>query len=385
MFRWRNLFGVPLCCAATLAVAQAPARPTDPVFVRAQALVSDGNGVAGRALIDSVIASTQPTARLYPEALFWRASLASNAADAESDYKHIVVDYPLAPQAEDALLRLAQLELARGDRDGALGHLQRIPRDYPRSKSLARASYWTARVLFEKSDIPGACAANTNALAQADASEVELKNQIQYQGQRCPASAAVASVSSPTTGTASNTPATSVTATTVASGTVANASTSVNTSNASSTTATSVTPSEKKKPAVVDSVPASVSTVSAAPKPVVQQQRPKPPIEANDSKPSIVDPAKAPKAVEKVATKPTAAAARTTEYSVQVAAYSHKPDADKLAATLSKRGYSARVDGSVAPFRVRIGRYATENEAEDALKKMKASHMEGFVTRAPER
>lgn len=198
MFRCGILAGAFASCAATMAVAQTTTRPTDPVFVRAQALVSDGNGVAGRALIDSVLAATQPSARLYPEALFWRATLASNAADAESDYKHLVVDYPLAPQAEDALLRLAQLELARGDRDGALTHLQRIPRDYPRSKSLARASYWTARVLFEKNDIPNACAANANALSKAGADEIELRNQIQYQGQRCPPPAAsVASVKPP--------------------------------------------------------------------------------------------------------------------------------------------------------------------------------------------
>src|SRR6476646_517047 len=138
-----------------------------------------------------------PGAPLYPQALFWRATLASNAADAESDYKHIVVDYPLAPQAEDALLRLAQLELARGDRDAALSHLQRIPRDYPRSKSLARASYWTARVLFEKNDIPNACAANASALAQATADEIESRNQIQYQGQRCPTVAAPSVAANP--------------------------------------------------------------------------------------------------------------------------------------------------------------------------------------------
>src|SRR3954468_6871642 len=177
---------VLLCCTASMAMAQVTARATDPVFVRAQAMVSDGNGAAGRALIDSVIAATPPFAPLYPQALFWRASLAASAADAESDYKHIVVDYPLAPQAADALLRLAQLELARGDRDGALVHLQRIQRDYPRSKSLARASYWTARVLFEKNDVPNACVANAKALAQADSGEIELRNQIQYQGQRCP-------------------------------------------------------------------------------------------------------------------------------------------------------------------------------------------------------
>src|SRR3979411_2328156 len=213
MFRWGILAGAFASCTATMAVAQTTVRPTDPVFVRAQALVSDGNGVAGRALIDSVLAATQPSARLYPEALFWRATLASNAADAESDYKHLVVDYPLAPQAEDALLRLAQLELARGDRDGALTHLQRIPRDYPRSKSLARASYWTARVLFEKNDIPNACAANAHALSKAGADEIELRNQIQYQGQRCPPpAAAVVSIKPPATDTATPNPAVMATA-----------------------------------------------------------------------------------------------------------------------------------------------------------------------------
>jgi cell division protein FtsN len=342
--------------------------------------VSDGNGVAGRALIDSVLAKTPPTSQLYPQALFWRATLAANAADAESDYKHIVVDYPLAPQAEDALLRLAQLELARGDRDGALGHLQRIPRDYPRSKSLARASYWTARVLFEKNDIPNACRANANALAQADASEVELRNQIQYQGQRCPLVAAVPTATSPTTGTSGNTPATSVTAATTP------APTPANTSSATPAPPKPITSAATGRPTTADTASPTVVSPSAQAKPVAQAQRPKPPIAANDSKPSIVDPAKAPKVTaEKPATKPGTAVSSGSGYSVQVAAYSHRPEADKLTATLSKRGYSARVDGSVAPFRVRIGRYATEKEAEDALRKIKASHMDGFVVRAPER
>ena len=353
MFRWTYLPGALLSCAATLASAQTPARLTDPVFVRAQGLVSDGNGAAGRALIDSVIAATPPTARLYPEALYWRASLASNAADAESDYKHIVVDYPLAPQAEDALLRLAQLELARGDREGALIHLQRIPRDYPRSKSLARASYWTARVLFEKNDVPGACAANANALAQAGDAEIELRNQIHYQGQRCPSVAA----------TAPNTPA----------------------SVAQPTPSTPTPPAPVSAPvtekvSVADTVSAAVSI---PPKTVVQNPRPKAPTTANDTKPITVDPVKSP-ATTKLPTKPSTAS-RPVSYSVQVAAYSRKAEADKLASSLTKRGYQARVDGDVAPFRVRIGRYAMTKDAEDALRRIKAKQMDGFVVKAPER
>ncbi len=330
MFRWKVLTALATACVTGLASAQTAATPTvDPVFARAQALVSDGNGTAGRALVDSVLTATPPNAPLYPKALFWRASLASNAADAESDYKHIVVDYPLAAQAEDALLRLAQLELARGDRDAALAHLQRIPRDYPRSKSLARANYWTARVLFEKNDIANACIANSNALSEAAADEIELRNQIQYQGQRCPVAGA-------TVQSKLRTPDSS---------------------------ATPVVP-----------VPASSSTI-------VKTRSDSAQTDTNRRNEPV---AKEPVAKESVA-KESVATRRSTGYSVQVAAYNHRPDAEKLAATLVKSGYEARVDGDILPFRVRIGLYPTSAEAEDALKKLKAKHMDGFVVRAPER
>jgi cell division protein FtsN len=70
---------------------------------------------------------------------------------------------------------------------------------------------------------------------------------------------------------------------------------------------------------------------------------------------------------------------------VQVAAYNKKTEAQKLTSSLVKKGYDARVDGQDAPFRVRIGRYATAREAEAALSRIKAKHMEGFVVTAPER
>jgi cell division protein FtsN len=354
MFRWGLLAGAFASCVATLATAQAAQRPTDPVFIRAQALVSDGNGAAGRAVIDSVLAATPPGARLYPEALFWRASLASNAADAESDYKHIVVDYPLAPQAEDALLRLAQLELARGDRDGALAHLQRIPRDYPRSKSLARANYWTARVFFEKSDIPNACAANANALSETGADEIELRNQIQYQGQRCPSMpTSVASAKPPTVDAPK--PLTADAALPVQAAPV-----------------TASTPPAKAGN-TVDPVIKPADTVQAR-------------ASSSEAKPSVVDPPVPPKSSPTTAVSNTSAPSPGgSKYSVQVAAYNHKPDAQKLASSLVKRGYQARVDGDTIPFRVRIGRYSTASDAEKALVKIKAKHMTGFVVRAPER
>jgi len=158
---------------------------TDPAYARAQTLVSEGQGAAGRALVDSMYRSTAPGSGERAEALFWRASLAPTAADAERDYRAIVVDHATSPRVEDALLRLAQLELARGDRDGALRNLQRLATEFPGSGQSARTSYWTARVLFEKNDLTAACAANVQALARVAANDVELRNQIEYQQQRC--------------------------------------------------------------------------------------------------------------------------------------------------------------------------------------------------------
>jgi cell division septation protein DedD len=357
MLRRVFVFGALIFSATAAAQGQTAARAAEAAFARAQEMASDGNSAGGRALIDSIVRTTPPASPIYPQALYWRATLATNAADAESDYRHIVVDYPLAPQAEDALLRLAQLELARGDRDDALVHLQRIPRDYPRSKSIARASYWIARVLFEKNDIPGACAANATALAQTAEGEVELRNQIQYQSQRCAAFAASqrAAASSSSAGTASSTP-TAITA--------------------------SSTPKVAEKPPV--SRDTSIrETVTAAP--VASIPRVSAPTTARDTKPSQVQPNPAlPSAADAPASAATPGpSAPSRAWSVQVAAYNRKPDAENLVATLGKRGYDARVDGTVAPFRVRIGRYPTAREAEVALAEIKSKKMAGFVVRAP--
>ena len=360
MFGWKVYAGVALIFCGSNLSAQTGARPTDPVFTRAQALVSDGNGAAGRALIDSMIAATPPSAPLYPQALFWRASLAASAADAESDYKHIVVDYPLTPQAPDALLRLAQLELARGDRDAALSHLQRIPRDYPSAKSLARANYWIARVFFEKNDLVNGCAANANALARLDSTEIELRNQIQYQGQRCPApGAAAVAVQSPPAPQAQPV----------------------------GQPQRAGTPSDSAR---VDKQTSIEARPAAETKAGVEPKRPTPPAEANEAKPSIADPTRAPvvapkasAAAQPAAEKPVSAA--KPEYSVQVAAYKTRADADKLTENLKNRGYEARVDVSPDWFRVRVGRYASEHAAETKLREMKAKQLGGYVVRAPDR
>ena len=102
-----------LVLIASPAFAQAAG---DSVFARAERFVREGDGARGRALVDSVLEASPAGSPLLADALYWRAALASSTADAERDFRRIVVEFATHPRAEGAMLRLAQLEFARGDR-----------------------------------------------------------------------------------------------------------------------------------------------------------------------------------------------------------------------------------------------------------------------------
>jgi cell division septation protein DedD len=160
---------------------------SDSVFARARRLVTNGNGAAGRVLVDSMISAATPDSPMYAEALYWRAALAASPSDAERDYRRLVVDYWYAPHLGDALLQLAQVEAARGDRAGATGHLERFMLEAPSHPERPRAGLTLVRLLFDQNDIPRGCTAWRQALNAAPASAVELRNQLGYFSARCTA------------------------------------------------------------------------------------------------------------------------------------------------------------------------------------------------------
>lgn len=67
---------------------------------------------------------------------------------------------------------------------------------------------------------------------------------------------------------------------------------------------------------------------------------------------------------------------------MQVAAYPTRPAADALGEKLRNVGYPVRVWGTAPPFRVRIGRFATEAQANAELRELKSKGFVGFVTAA---
>jgi hypothetical protein len=296
--------------AKTLAAASS----RDTLFLRARQLVLEGNGSAGRALIDSVVTATLGTPD-YATALYWRAVLASTAADAERDYRRVIVEYPFSPHSGDALLALAQLEMARGDRGPAIDHLQRFLLQRPNDPDRIRASVWLGRMLLDDNQAARGCTVLLRARASLGDTAVEVRNQVDYYAARC---VGVDTVTAPARQTAP----------------VASA----------------------KAPLTSDSAP------------------PKRPRENGSTRTDSAAP--------KAATgKPNATKVIRGRFTVQLAAYGTRDSAEQLVKRLGTRGISARVvDAGRAPYRVRVGYYATDADATAAARELKSKGIEAFVT-----
>lgn len=252
----------------------------DSALARIERLVVAGDRSSARVLTDSLVRALDLESPKYADALYWRGQSASSAADAERDYLRISVEHPFAARAPDALLALAQLEFARGDRVAARRRFDRLLRDYPSGKHVVRASLWSGRLAIEDREHVAGCATLNAARPLVGSNDVELRNQFDYFAAQC------------------------------------------------------------ERLPVADTV--------ATPIPAT------PPPDASSG----------------------------LQYSVQVAAFSARRDATALASRLRERGFDVRVVGQQAPFRVRVGRYATRGDAIAAQARMKAANVSGIVVEA---
>ena len=314
---------------------------TDALFRRAEQMVREGRGEAGRALVDSVVARAKAGSAQHGQALYWRASLAADAAEAERGYRRVILEYPATPWAGDALVNLAQLEMARGDQEQALMHLHRFEREYSSHESRARASLWLARLYFDRKNERRGCASLATARLAASPDDVELRNQIDYYAQRCigvdtatviPRQKAVNVEPDGTPPTRTSAPVTATAA-------------------AVTPAAPAPSPTARPTPGAPVNPPASSEHATRGPQPEVPA---------------------------------TGGTARVGPgvggYTVQVAAYDTRTAAEGLIAKLKVRGYTARLATTVRPFRVRIGRYDTRADAVAAQERLKAKGIDGFVT-----
>jgi cell division septation protein DedD len=296
----------PLSAGAQGDSAQAS---NDTLIVYARKLIEDGSVAQGKKILDSLLTAYGPDDARYAEALYWRAALATAAVDAERDYRRLLIEAPLSTRAEDAMLQLAQLEQARGDRRAATDHMQRFMLTYPHNPARPRVAVSLVRLLFDQGLVARGCDAlrlGREAIPQENA---ELRNQIEFYAPRC-VSLETAVV-----------PADSA--------------------------------AEPERDSTTTSPPARREPAAGT---------------ATKSRPTRAE---------------TAATARSSAaafYSVQVAAYDSKEAASRMARTLVSRGLQARVDGTVRPFRVRVGKYATRADAVKAAATLKSQGINGFIT-----
>ncbi|MFL6117725.1 MAG: SPOR domain-containing protein [Catenulispora sp.] len=309
--------------AATVVMmaAGAPARAqTDPRLSTAVRAAQEGQGDSARASVERLLAATAPSDTLYPQILYTQAMVATSAGDMRRLLQRITVEYATSDWADDALLRLVQMDYATRNLDGAARNLERLRLDFPASPLMAQAAYWAGRTYFDNNNPQAACRWLADGMAQAR-SDVELQNQFGFLYQRCdlrPDSAAAAGDSTRRDST----------------GAVAARDTTAR--DTAGATRTSGVPTTHVAPAPRTPVPPA-TTQGGAPAPA------------------------------------GAAPARgRTVYRVQIAAVGTKKAADEAARKARPLGLTVVTTRQGSLFKVRIGEYATREAAQTAASSLKA-------------
>jgi cell division septation protein DedD len=284
---------------------------TEPRLARAVRLAQDGLGDSARAVVERVLAATSTTDTLYPQALYARAVVAASPQEMRRDLQRVTSEYAASNWADRALLRLAQLDFAGSDLEGAARDLERLRLDYPASPIYPTAAFWAARIYFDLAKPPSACRWLAEGLARVG-SDIETKNQLSFYNARC-------------AGVALDT----AHADTVRAGT----------ERADSALRTAVQPQDSARPPAA----APDTTGPAAPAP--------PPTTSAAGQPD---------------------SATHAVFRIQVAAVNTRAAADDIAKRLKTRGESPVVVAEKGLYKVRIGAYATRAEAAAALLSVRA-------------
>ena len=198
----RRLVTRALVLCSALSASSVLSAQTDPRLVDIIRQAQQGQGDSARIKVQRLLATTPPGDTLYPQILYTQAMVATDAGDMRRQLQRVAVEHSSSSWADDALLRLVQLDYASGNLDGAARNLERLRRDYPGSTLLPQTSYWAARTYFDQKNPEVACRWIADGLA-ASRGNVELQNQLGYLNQRCPQvaidSAPRAAADSPTT------------------------------------------------------------------------------------------------------------------------------------------------------------------------------------------
>jgi cell division septation protein DedD len=179
----RGLAATVLVLALSGVVSSASAQ-SDPRLVDAVRAAQEGRGDSARTIVDRLLAVTPPADTLYPQILYTQAMVAGTAGDMRRLLQRVTVEFGTSSWADDALLRLVQMDYATRNFDGAARNLERLKLDFPATPLLPQAAYWAARTYFDANNPTAACRWLADGMAQAR-NDVEVQNQLGYLYQRC--------------------------------------------------------------------------------------------------------------------------------------------------------------------------------------------------------
>jgi len=304
---------------------------TDPRLIDAVRNAQEGRSDSARMKVRRLLAATSPSDSLYPQIIYTQAMVASEANEMRRQLQRVAVEYSSSSWADDALLRLVQLDYASGNLEGSARNLERIRLDYPGSPLLPQASYWAARTYFDQKNPELACRWLADGLA-VSRGNIELQNQLGYLDQRC---------NSVRTAIAGRPPADS-----------------------------QPTP----ETAAADTVRAPAPHPKAAPAPPAAAATPAPaPVNAGPPAPSR-PPAQAPADTDRPITPPAASQPPPTaaRFRIQVSAVRSAATAEAAARRMRAQGHDVVTLEEGGLYKVRVGRYATRLEAVADLPNIKA-------------
>jgi cell division septation protein DedD len=331
-------FGVAFLRAATalsaLSALSAPSAlsQTDPRLIEVIRHAQEGEGDSARIKVQRLLTATSPSDTLYPQIVYTQAMVATDAADMRRQLQRVAVEYSSSSWADDALLRLVQLDYASANLDGSARNLERIRLDYPGSPLLPQASYWAARTYFDQKKPEQACRWIAEGMV-VSRGNIELQNQLGYLNQRCSTIAAVGPGPAGTpSGAVSPTDSQPV----------------IVTASADTVRAPAPRADTARTP------PATVPTPPAPPTP-----RPTTPAPRTDTLRSD----------SVTAARPPLPGAR---YRVQITAVRSAVTARSMAAKLKTRGFNVVTVEEGGLYKVRVGDYATKAEAIAAIPDIKA-------------
>jgi hypothetical protein len=173
------LLALALAVPTTQASAQSDARLKSAVQLAAEGLPDSAS-----AIVNTLLAVTPVSDPLYPEILYTQGSIARTTVEMQRAFQKVAVEYPTSPWADDALLRLAQMDFASRNYAGTVRGVEQLRANDPSSPLIPSASYWAARASFELGKTAEACGWVERGLA-SESADVEAKNRLEFLQGRC--------------------------------------------------------------------------------------------------------------------------------------------------------------------------------------------------------